>query len=152
MSTARASKKIVPGTRPAAPPASAPGFLLEDQPVLALLRACKALAETWNLSPETISGLLGTSRTTWFRWLEAAEDGREPLWSADQRTRALALLRIFEAVGDLNQADEDADAWPHEPLRGPGFNGKTPLQVMASGIEGLLLVRDYLNFVLYTWS
>lgn len=152
MSTARASKKIVPGTRPAAPAVSASGSFLEDQPVLALLRACKVLAEAWSLSPESISGLLGTSRTTWFRWLEAAEDGREPLWSADQRTRALALLRIFEAVGDLNQADLDADAWPHEPLRGPGFDGKTPLQVMASGIEGLLLVRDYLNFVLYTWS
>lgn len=159
MSTARVShpkppqgKKVAPEAGPAVPPAPGPSPFLEDQPVLALLRACKGLAEVWNLGPETIACLLGTSRTTWFRWLEAAEDGREPLWSADQRARALALLRIFEAVGDLNQADEDADAWPHEPLRAPGFNGKTPLQVMTSGIEGLLLVRDHLNFVLHAWS
>ena len=147
----RAAEEVAPTIPPPAR-SQAPSPLLEDQPVLALLKACSALAENWGLGAETIAGLLGTSRTTWFRWHEAAADGREPLWSADQRTRALALLRIFEAVGDLNPADQDADQWPHEPLRGPGFDGRTPLELMTSGIEGLLLVRDYLNFVLHAWS
>lgn len=128
------------------------GHLLENLPVLDLLQACRRLGELWKLGPEEMSTLLGTSRTTWFRWLEAADTSREPLWTADQRTRALALLRIFEAVGDLHQADGDAEAWPHQILEGPGFSGKTPREVMLSGIEGLLLVRDYLNFLLNAWS
>lgn len=126
--------------------------LLEGLPVLALLGACRKLGEYWGLGPEAMATLLGTSRTTWFRWIEAADTSREPLWTVDQRARALTLLRIFEAVGDLHQADADARAWPHEPLGAPGFAGRTPVEVMQSGFEGLLLVRDYLNFVLGAWS
>lgn len=125
---------------------------LEDLPVLDLLRAYRKLGDFWGLSPEVMARLLGTSRTTWFRWSEAADASHEPLWTGDQKTRALALLRIFEAVGDLHQADEDARAWPHEPLDAPGFAGRTPLEVMQSDFEGLLLVRDYLNFLLGAWS
>ena len=125
---------------------------LEDLPALELLRACRKLSGLWALSPEACAALLGTSRTTWFRWLEAAETGVAPPWTADQRARALAWLRIFEAVGDLHQVDADALAWPHEALAAPGFAGRTPLEVMMSGFEGLLLVRDYLNFVLGAWS
>lgn len=126
--------------------------LLEDLPVPDLLRACRKLGDFWNLGPEAMASLLGTSRTTWFRWIESADATREPLWTADQRARALTLLRIFEAVGDLHHADEDLRTWPQEPLNGPGFAGKTPLEVMLSGFEGLLLVRDYLNFLLGVWS
>lgn len=134
-------------------PKRAPGVrLLETLPVLDLLRACTKLAELWALNTEEIAGLLGTSRSTWFRWLEAAETGREPLWTADQRARALALLRIFEAAGDLEQRDEDLLRWAHAPLEGPGFGGRTPLEVMKSGFEGLLLVRDYLNFLHGAWD
>ena len=129
-----------------------PSRLLEELPVLDLLRACRRLGDLWALSPEIMAALLGTSRTTWFRWSEAAEASREPLWTSDQRARALAMLRIFEAVGDLHQTDQDVLAWPHEPLDGPGFAGQTPLAVMQSGFEGLLLVRDYLNFLLGAWS
>jgi uncharacterized protein (DUF2384 family) len=76
----------------------------------------------------------------------------EPAWSPDQRARALALLRIFEAVGDLHPDDALAYAWVHEPLEGPGFQGRTPLAVMLSGIEGLFQVKEYLEFLHNGWS
>lgn len=97
------------------------------------------------MNGEALAGLLGTSRSTWFRWVEGED--RELRWTPDQRTRALALLRIFEAVGDLHQDDAEAHAWVRQPLEGPGFEGRTPLEVMDSGIEGLLGVRDFLNFL-----
>jgi len=122
--------------------------LLETLPVLDLLRACRRLGDLWRLGPETMATLLGTSRTTWLRWLESLEAAREPLWTSDQRARALALLRIFQAVGDLHSSDANALAWPHERLEGPGFAGRTPLEVMQTGFEGILLVHDYLNFLL----
>ena len=131
-------------------PSSSP--CLEELPAVELLKACRTLGGLWALPPEACATLLGTSRTTWFRWQEAAETGGAPPWTPDQRARALAWLRIFEAVGDLHQADLDAYAWPHEPLGAPGFAGRTPLEVMLSGFEGLLLVRDYLNFLLGAWS
>ncbi|MBP1628337.1 MAG: hypothetical protein H6Q00_2812 [Holophagaceae bacterium] len=125
---------------------------LEQLPVLDLLRACRKLSNLWGLNPDAMASLLGTSRSTWFRWIEAAEASREPLWTADQRARALTLLRIFEAAGDLHQEEQDLLAWPHEPLQAPGFEGQTPLCVMQSSFEGLLRVRDYLNFLLNVWS
>lgn len=122
--------------------------LLEDLPVHDLLQACRKLADLWALSSQAIAALLGTSRTTWIRWLEKAASEKEPKWTKDQRSRGVALLTVFEAVGDLHQNDQEALAWPHETLYAPGFEGKTPLQVMTSDIEGLFLVRDYLKFLL----
>lgn len=121
---------------------------VEDLPVAELFPACRKLGNQWHLPPREIAGLLGTSRSTWARWIEAEKQGHEPRWSPDQRARALALLRIFEAVGDLHQKDEYALTWPHEALLGREFGGRTPLEVMASGIEGIFLIRDYLNFLL----
>lgn len=126
--------------------------LLEDVPVSELLSACRNLQGRWALDAEMIAGLLGTSRSTWFRWLESLGEDRPIPWTGDQRTRALALLRIFEAVADLHQEDRDADAWVHEPLEVPGFDGRPPLEVMAAGFEGLLAVRDYLDFLHSAWA
>jgi len=127
-------------------------LLLEDLPLPQLLQACRQLGVFWSLGPETLAALLGTSRTTWFRWLDAAEGAAKPLLTSDQRARAVALLRIFEAAGDLHQTDEALRRWPSEPLAAPGFRGQTPLATMLSGFEGLLQVRDYLNFLLGSWS
>lgn len=150
----RSARPIHPPPGAALPEVSAGGRqrLLENLPVVDLLQACRKLGDFWALGPEIMANLLGTSRTTWFRWIEGMEASREPLWTSDQRARALALVRIFEAVGDLHHSDEDALAWPRQPLDSPGFTGKTPLEVMQSGFEGLLLVRDFLDFLLGAWS
>ena len=133
-------------------PSPAAGVLLEDVGNPQLLQACRKLQELWGLDAEQMAGLLGTSRSSWFRWLEALKGGRESPWTGDQRTRALALLRIFEAVADLHHEDRDAASWIHEALDAPGFAGRTPLQVMASSFEGLLMVRDYLDFLHSAWT
>lgn len=148
---ALAPKPAVAGRVPAtkAPREPSPR-LLEDLPNQDLFEACRKAGDLWKLNGEVLAGLLGTSRSTWFRWMEGK--GQELRWTPDQRTRALAILRIFEAVGDLHQDDREAFAWIHQPFEGPGFEGRTPLEVMASGIEGLLQVRDYLNFLHNGWS
>jgi len=127
-------------------------LLLEELAVPVLLQACRRLQGQWGLEAETMAGLLGTSRSTWFRWAEAQKAGKAVPWTGDQRTRALALLRIYEAVADLHQEDGDARRWVFEPLDAPGFGGQAPLAVMASGFEGLLAVRDYLNFLHGAWT
>jgi len=126
--------------------------LLEDVPMPALLQACRRLQEVWALDADAMAGLLGTSRSTWFRWLDALKTGKDCPWTGDQRSRALALLRIFEAVADLHHEDQDACRWIHEPLAAPGFGDRAPLVVMASGFEGLLMVRDYLDFLHGAWT
>jgi len=142
--------KPVTGSAPKALPKAAAGHvrLLEELPDGELFQACRKVGGLWKVGAEVMAGLLGTSRSTWFRWVE----GPAPAWSPDQRTRALAILRIFEAVGDLHQLDADAHAWVHQPLDGQGFEGSTPLSIMCSGIEGLLQVKDYLNHLHAGWS
>ena len=149
-----ASRSSLPQARPGQPQGGGRDTppLLEDLPVPQLLRACRQLGIFWSLGPETMADLLGTSRTTWFRWLEAAEASAKPLLTPDQRARAVALLRIFEAAGELNQTDDELRSWPSEPLSAPGFKGQTPLATMLAGFEGLLLVRDYLNFLVGSWN
>jgi len=133
-------------------PGGSKPVLLEQLETSDLLRACEQLRKWWEIDSETWAGLLGTSRSSWFRWLEALETGKAVALSGDQRARALALLRIFEAVADLHQEDRDARPWPLEPLDAPGFAGRTPLELMTSGFEGLLLVRDYLNYLHDAWT
>jgi uncharacterized protein (DUF2384 family) len=96
--------------------------------------------------------LLGTSRTTWYRWLKITDSDHQPRWTADQRMRAETLLRIFEAVVDLHRDDNDAHRWLHKSSTAPGLKNRAPLEVMIEGMEGLLLVRDYLNFLHASWS
>jgi len=127
-------------------------IFLEDVGVPELLSACRKLQARWRLDAETTANLLGTSRSTWFRWQEALDHSKEIRLTGDQRTRVIALLRIFEAIADLHHDDRDADSWIHEPLDGPGFSGHTPLEVMTSNFEGLLSVRDYLNFLHGAWT
>jgi len=126
--------------------------LLEDLAMPALLQACRRLQDLWALDADAMAGLLGTSRSTWFRWQDALKTARDCPWTGDQRSRALALLRIFEAVADLHHEDRDAFEWIHQPLAAPGFGNRPPLAVMASGFEGLLAVRDYLDFLHGAWT
>lgn len=133
-------------------PGGSKPVLLEQLETSDLLRACEQLRKWWEIDSETWAGLLGTSRSSWFRWLEALETGKAVALSGDQRARALALLRIFEAVADLHHEDQDACRWIHEPLAAPGFGDRAPLVVMASGFEGLLMVRDYLDFLHGAWT
>lgn len=141
-----AARRVSAGT---AQPDLAPR-LLEDLPNQDLFEACRKAAGLWKVNADDLAGLLGTTRSSLFRWAEAS--GRELRWTPDQRTRALALLRIFEAVGDLHPEDREAFAWVHQPFTGAGFEGRTPLEVMASGIEGLLQVKDFLNVLHHGWS
>jgi uncharacterized protein (DUF2384 family) len=144
---------LLQGARSSKPkPEAGKGRLLEELDAADLLRACRKLQDLWGLDAELMAGLMGTSRSTWFRWLEAQKSARAFPWTGDQRTRALALLRIFEAIADLHHEDQEAFHWIHEPLDGAGFRGRTPLEVMGSGFEGLLLVRDYLDFLHGAWT
>ena len=101
-----------------------PTRLLSDLADEELLVACERLGIYWSLDPGSLIG------------------------APPERDRVLCVVQIFEAAGDLQQADEDFINWPNEPLRAPGFNGRTPLEIMQTGIEGIILVQDYLNFIL----
>jgi hypothetical protein len=99
-------------------------LLLHDVPDEDLQAACRKLGEIWSVDPAALIG------------------------DPPERLRALALLEIWESVGDLHQAEEDARAWPRRALTAPGFDGRTPLEVMQTGLKGLELVRDFLRDVL----
>ncbi len=98
--------------------------LLETVPDGDLQSACARLGQIWSVDPASLVG--------------------DPF----DRSRALALLEVWESVGDLHQAEENARSWPREALSATGFDGKTPLEVMQTGLAGLLLVRDFLRDVL----
>lgn len=70
-------------------------IFLEDVGVPELLSACRKLQARWRLDAETTANLLGTSRSTWFRWQEALDHSKEIRLTGDQRTRVIALLKDF---------------------------------------------------------
>ena len=96
-----------PKERPPRGTGGEPQIFMEDLGALDLLRACRRLQDLWELDGEAIANLLGTSRSTWFRWLDALKGAKDIQWTADQRARALALLRIFEAVADLHHDHQE---------------------------------------------
>ena len=109
-----------------------------------LAKLVAALLEHWQLSPADQAALLGLSaqsRSTVARYRRG-----EPLGdSADLIARAGHLLGIHKALRILFPQDRDlAYRWVATPNR--RFDGRSPLEIMKQGFEGLLAVRRYLDF------
>jgi hypothetical protein len=106
------------------------------------LRAFTRIAELWHLSVAEQLSLLGTSRSTYFKWRKEAQ----PKLPRDTLERLSYLLGIYKALQLLLPDDRVADEWLRRPNDAPLFGGKSALERMLSGnVADLYTVRQYLD-------
>jgi Protein of unknown function (DUF2384) len=110
----------------------------------ALAKMISRLFDHWGIATTDQCALLGlapTSRMTLARYRKGS-----PLDNnVDLLGRAGHLLGIHKALRIIFPHNRDlVYKWPTTP--NATFAGKTPLEIMHSGYEGLLAVRRYLDF------
>lgn len=99
------------------------------------------IIDAWGLSEEEGASLLGFDHKP-----AESENGIDPL------KRISYTLGIYRALHTLFTNAEGADAWIKKPNVDPLFGGKPAIEFMlANGLEGIEVVRNYLSAQLNGW-
>src|ERR1700730_9567420 len=120
------------------PPRAGP--ISEPMQAGAGLRTFTRIAEQWKISGRDAMALLGVdSRSTYYELLKRARESKEVKGlSRDQLDRLSYLLGVYEAVRVLfSHSQESRDAWVTRTNTAALFGGRSPIEIMRSGMIGL---------------
>jgi Protein of unknown function (DUF2384) len=113
------------------------------------LRTFFRIAEAWELTNDEQIILLGTERSTYFKWKRE----RDGLLSRDTLERISYILGIYKALHILLPNDQAADTWVKRSNTAPLFGGKSAMDRMLSGrVSDLYVVRQYLDAQRGGWA
>jgi hypothetical protein len=104
------------------------------------LRTFARIIERWKLPSADAMALLGVdSRSTYYELLKRARESKEVKGlSKDQLDRLSYLLGIYEAIRVLfPHSEESRDEWVSRANTAPLFGGRSPVEMMRSGMIGL---------------
>lgn len=110
--------------------------------VSVIIKGIVRTAEAWSLSNAEAAALLDVPSATWGRMKAGSYKGK---LHQDKVTRASLIVGIFEGLRLLFHGPL-AYGWPKTPNTGPGFNGKSPIQIMCEGgIPAMIKVRQHID-------
>ena len=104
------------------------------------LRTFARIVEKWSLPAADAMALLGVdSRSTYYELLKRARETKEVKGlSRDQLDRLSYLLGIYAAVRVLfPHSEESRNEWVSRANTAPIFGGRSPIEIMRSGMIGL---------------
>lgn len=128
----------MPGSTQLKPPRAAP--VSGNAQAGAGLRTFARIADKWDLPATDAMALLGVdSRSTYYELLKRARETKEVKGlSRDQLDRLSYLLGIYAAMRVIFPHSEDSrNEWVSHPNTGALFGGRSPLEIMRSGMIGL---------------
>jgi hypothetical protein len=128
----------MPGSTQLKPPRAA--HINDDAQAGAGLRTFTRVVGKWNLPASDAMALLGLeSRSTYYELLKRARESREVKGlSRDQLDRLSYLLGIYAAVRVIfPHSEESRNEWVSRANTAPLFGGRSPLEIMRSGMIGL---------------
>ena len=110
--------------------------------VAVIVKAVVRAAEAWGLTNTESAALFDVPTATWSRMKGGSYRG---ILDQDKLTRASLIIGLFNGLASLFDGPL-AYGWPKAPNAGPGFDGKTPLDVMSSGgIPAMMRVRRHID-------
>lgn len=112
------------------------------EPGNAVMRVFDGLTKAWSLTgPEQLM-LLGLEEPAALVTLRHTSMTDLPVEVIE---RMAIILDVFRSINTLLPVPERADMWVRRPNAAPGFNGRSALDLMLEGIDGLRTVRSYLR-------
>jgi len=115
----------------------------------AAIRSFLNIARQWDISLEDQIQLLGTKRSTFFKWKKDLDGSLTP----DTLERISYIIGIYKALQILLPDTGAADEWIKKPNKAPLFGGLPALKRMLSGrVADLFLVRQYLDAQRGGWA
>src|SRR6267378_1317493 len=128
----------MPASTAQKPPRAAP--ISERVQAAAGLRTFARIAEQWKLPAADAMALLGVdSRSTYYELLKRARKSKEVKGlSKDQLDRLSYLLGIYASMRVLfPHSEESRNEWISRANTAPIFGGRSPIEIMRSGMIGL---------------
>ncbi len=116
--------------------------LSERARVDAVVKAVVRSAEAWKLTNAEAAGLFDVPPATWSRMKSGTFGGR---LDQDKVTRASLIIGLYKGLRLLFNGPLTF-GWPKTANTGPGFDGRTPIEVMiAGGIPAMMQVRQHVD-------
>jgi len=128
----------MPGSTQLKPPRAA--HIRDHAQAGAGLRTFARIVDKWNLPAADAMALLGVdSRSTYYELLRRARESKEVKGlSRDQLDRLSYLLGIYAATRVLfPHSEESRNGWVSRVNTSALFGGRSPLEIMRSGMIGL---------------
>lgn len=114
----------------------------QREQIAAVLKAVVRTADNWKLTNAEAAALFDVPTATWGRMKAGTYRG---ILDQDKVTRASLMIGLFKGLRLLFNGPLTY-GWPKTPNGGPGFNGRTPIQVMmAGGIPAMINVRQHVD-------
>ena len=110
--------------------------------VAAVIKGVVRVAGAWGLSNTEAATLFDVSPATWSRMKAGNYKGK---LDQDKITRASLLIGLFKGLRLLFNGPLTY-GWPKTANTGPGFDGKTPVQIMCEGgIPAMMKMRQHID-------
>lgn len=114
----------------------------EGDRIAAIVKAVVRAADAWELSNAEAAALFDVPSATWSRMKAGTYKG---VLDQDKVTRASLLIGLFKGLRLLFNGPLTY-GWPRTVNTGPGFNGKSPVQIMSEGgIPAMMKVRQHID-------
>lgn len=118
------------------------GPLNEQDKVDAVVKAVVRATAAWDLTNQEASALFDVPSATWSRMKAGTFRGA---LDQDKMTRASLLIGLYKGLRLLFNGPLTF-AWPKTANTGPGFDGRSPVEVMAQGgIPAMMAVRRHID-------
>ena len=125
-----------------APAQNAVQPVTEAGEIAVIVRAVVRAADAWGLSNAEAATLFDVPSATWSRMKSGTYKG---VLDQDKVTRASLLIGLFKGLRLLFNGPLTY-GWPKTANSGPGFNGKSPVQIMCEGgIPAMMQVRQHID-------
>ena len=116
--------------------------IAEADKIAVIVKAVVHAADAWNLSNAEAAALFDVPSATWGRMKSGTYKG---VLDQDKVTRASLLIGLFKGLRLLFNGALTY-GWPKAANSGPGFNGKSPVQIMCEGgIPAMMKVRQHID-------
>ncbi len=116
--------------------------IAEADRIAVIVKAVVRAAKAWNLSNAEAAALFDVPSATWSRMKAGTYKG---VLDQDKVTRASLLIGLYKGLRLLFNGPL-THGWPKTANAGPGFNGKSPVQVMSEGgIPAMMKVRQHID-------
>ncbi len=114
----------------------------EKQKIAAIVKAVVRTAEAWELSNQEAALLFDVPPATWSRMKAGTYRG---VLDQDKVTRASLLIGLYKGLRLLFSGPLTF-GWPKTTNSGPGFEGRTPVQIMSEGgIPAMMRMRQHID-------
>ena len=123
-------------------PATTAQPITETEQVQVIVTAIVRAAEAWGLTNAQAAALFDVPTATWSRMKSGTFGGR---LDQDKVTRASLIIGLYKGLRLLFNGPLTF-GWPKTANTGPGFDGRTPIEVMiAGGIPAMMQVRQHVD-------